>query len=111
MYPIDFDTCTAIDIIKRSVVCHPSLFREALVASKQADFDYAKTIDRTHEAAIARSVLARANATNDAISAIDIEDFDFFKTNLSAGIIALNIACKLQVLPPHVRSDATARTW
>lgn len=111
MYPLDFDTCTAIDIIKRSAVCHPSLLREALVASKKADFDYAATLNRQHEAAIVRSVLARANATNDAISAIDLEDFDFFKTNLGAGIVTLNIACKLQVIPAHIRSAATQRTW
>lgn len=111
MYPIDFDTCTAIDIIKRSAVCHPTLFREALVASKDADFAYAKNLDRAREAMVVKSVLARANATNDAISAIDIEDFDFFASNLGAGIVTLNIACKLQVLPPHVRTAAATRTW
>lgn len=111
MYPIDLDTCTAIDVIKRSATCHPSLFIDALVSSKNEDFAYAAKLDRNREAMVTRSVLARANATANAISAIEIEDFEFFKVNMGAGIIAMNIACKLQVIPAHIRTAIATRTW
>lgn len=42
MYSIDFLTCTAADLIERSLVCHPSLFAEAVLKAGNDHFGYAR---------------------------------------------------------------------
>lgn len=108
MYPIDLNTCTAIDIIGRSIVCHPSLFREALAAAQSEDTRYGATRE---DVAVKRAVSARAAACGRAVAAVDNEDAGALSDDVGAGIVALNIACKLQCIPPHVRTAAALRTW
>lgn len=100
---------TALDIIARSIACHPSLFADALKARYYQDREYAAT--RQDETATHRAVMASAKAAALAIEYVDRSDAEAFKDDMSAGIIALNIACKLQCLPAHVRTASALRTW
>lgn len=107
---IDLNAATAIEIIRRSILMHPSLFAEALNDRLRQDQEYKiGKIGRARKA-----VEATANATSRAISLVeaeDAEDAEAFAVDMAAGIIALNIACKLQCIPPHVRTNAALRTW
>lgn len=107
MYAIDTDKCTALDIIQRSMTCHPSLFREALERVRADDLAYGA--DKTGQIALA--VKAHANAAKRALSMTESEDASVLLHDMGAGIIALNIACKLQCLPAHVRTASALRTW
>ena len=100
---------TAIDIIKRSVTCHPSMFADMLRARMNEDKAYAAS--RPHESAIKRAIDASAKATELAIGFVTNDMAEHFASHMGAGIIALNIACKLQALPPHIRTQAALRTW
>lgn len=100
---------TAIDIIKRSIDMHPSLFTEALKARQEEDALYAA--GRVHEKTIYSAVRASVKAATNALSYVDNENADAFEKDMAAGIIALNIACKLQCIPAHVRTAAALRTW
>jgi hypothetical protein len=108
--PIDLSTATAIDIIGRSILMHPSLFREALANSRADDNRYAAIVHETDKRTW-NAVKGRAGATGRAIEYVEDENAESFAADLSAGIIALNIACKLQCLPPHIRTAAALRTW
>lgn len=98
----------AIEIIERSIIMHPSLFIEALESRAWEDSRYAATRDNP---AIKKSVLASFEATHRAIDAIKLENIDCLKSDMSAGIIALNVACKLQCLPAHIRTQSAIETW
>ena len=98
----------AIEIIERSITMHPSLLIEALESRAYEDSRYAATRENS---AIKKSVLASFEATHRAIDAIKLENVDCLKNDMSAGIIALNVACKLQCLPAHVRTQSAIETW
>ncbi len=102
------DTITAIDIIKRSVALHPTFFTDHLAMRLQNDTAYAAG---HYNQAIRRSVEASAKAYRRAIDAIEADDVKRLSDDMGAGVVALNVACKLQCLPPHVRTAAALRTW
>jgi hypothetical protein len=111
MYELDMNTCTAIDVIQRSVTCHPSLLREAVENSRDEDFAYWAT--REPGSKIRQAVSARHMACQRALDILDRDDIelDMFKYDMGAGIIVLNLACKLQCLPAHARTASALRTW
>lgn len=98
----------AINIISRSVSLHPSLLIESLQTRAYEDSKYAATRDNPR---IKQSVLASYEATMRAIDYLDYDQLDRFKDDMGAGIIALNVACRLQCLPPHVCTQAAIETW
>jgi len=100
----------AIDVIKRSILMHPSLFREALVSANREDNRYAAIVHETDKRTW-NAVKGRAIASSRAAEYVADEDAEAFGGDMAAGIIALNIACKLQCLPPHIRTAAAVRTW
>jgi len=104
----DIQTMTAVDIIARSIAMHPTLFLEALQARAWDDSRYAATHDN---AAIKRAVLASFNASMRACDMVRAENPHGFACDMGAGIIALGIACKLQCLPPHIRTQAAVVQW
>jgi hypothetical protein len=109
MYALNLETVNALEILERSLVCHPTLFREALEREAASDLVYAEGKDR----ATYRAVMARHNASRGAANAVDNPEtaISYFRENTGAGIVALNIACKLQCIPRHVRTSAAVRTW
>jgi hypothetical protein len=98
----------AIDIIEESNRMHPSLLTESLEKRAWDDANYAATRE---SAAIKKSVLASFEATHRAIDAINADNVESLKHDMGAGIIALNVACRLLCLPPHVRTQAAIQTW
>lgn len=104
----ELNAMSAIDIIARSIAMHPSLFLETLQTRAYEDSRYAAT--RESET-IKKSVLASFEAAMRACDYVKSDESAPFKSDMSAGIIALNIACKLQCLPAHVRTQAAIATW
>jgi hypothetical protein len=98
----------AIDIIGRSMAMHPTLFLECLQSRAGEDACYAASRDNPR---IRESVMASHHATSRAIAVVDCGAADDFAADMGAGIIALNVACKLQCLPPHIRTSAAIETW
>jgi len=98
----------AINIIDRSLAMHPSLLIEALQTRAYEDSKYAATKDNPR---IKQSVVASYEATMRAIDYLDHNQIERFEEDMGAGIIALNVACRLQCLPPHVRTQAAIETW
>lgn len=100
---------SAVDIIERSIIAHPSLFREALESQAAMHRDY------MHQASNPMAI-AGAKTQKDACSmcaAILQHDYmspremaDAMCLAISTGIVALNVAGKLQCLPPHIRTAA-----
>ena len=108
MISAELKDMTAVDIIARSIAMHPTTFIEALQARAWDDSRYAATRDN---AAIKRAVLASFDATTRACDMVRAENPYGFACDMGAGIIALNTACKLQCLPPHIRTQAAVVQW
>lgn len=107
MYPLEIDP-TAIQIIARSMTCHPSMLIEALHNRARTDGAYAKIAIGD---SVVKSVLASQRAAIQARAIVEHGKAEDFAADMGAGIIALNIACKLQCLPAHIRTAAAVRTW
>lgn len=99
---------TAIEIIAQSIAMHPTLYLESLQARAWEDSRYAASRENP---AIKKSVMASFNAAMRACDLVRNENAQGFSDDMGAGIIALNIACKLQCLPHHVRTSAAVETW
>ena len=104
----DIMDMTAIDILQRSVDMHPSCLIERLQTRAYEDARYAATRENP---AIKKSVLASFEATMRAIRYIESGHAAPFVDDMGAGVIALNEACKLQCLPPFVRTNAAVALW
>lgn len=102
------ENASAVDIIERSIIAHPSLFREALIKQAEMHDNYANLT--TNESA-RRGAIASKSAC---LKAYDyIGDGDDARSRAETlcdetgpAVIALNVACKLQCLPPHIRTQA-----
>lgn len=98
----------AKEIIARSIVMHPGLFTEMLEKQSREGRAYSLTAGldpRSKEGAI-----ANARACERAIEAIQKSDADAIVAECGPMVVALNIACKLQLLPAHERT-AAAVEW
>lgn len=98
---------TAFDIISRSIIMHPSLFREALIKQATMHDDYSRV---TNDKRAAQGATSSCNACLRAYDAVGASDVDSILTDCGTMVIALNVACKLQCIPPHVRT-AAAVAW
>lgn len=114
MYSLDLSTCSPADIIRRSIVCHPSLYAEALEAATRAHRQAAATM-RHHAACAAAERLAKAcNAM-----ALILHDYgadgsaDTVDLIIEGGpdywISALNVARPLQALASWMAAEAVTR--
>lgn len=106
IYPLN-DNPTARDIIARSIAAHPSLFREALIRQAEMHDDYAMLTTNIRAKQGARASWKACLAAYDAV---DMGDVDAICSDCGTMVIALNVACKLQCIPPHIRT-AAAVTW
>lgn len=103
----------AKDIIERSILMHPSLFREALIAQAETHDDYAKLTTDKRAAQGASASRAACLRAYDWIGRDDLSDGEraaCIAAECGPMVIALNVACKLQCLPAHVRT-AAAVDW
>lgn len=110
MYPLP-ENPSALDIIERSVVTHPSLFREMLInqANNHADYEALSTNERAKQGA--RSSKLACLKVYDLVGDWELPSHECARLiveETGPAVIALNVACKLQCLPPHVRTAAAA---
>jgi hypothetical protein len=100
---------TARDILARSIECHNDAFRASLIEQAEMHDDWASTTinERARQGAVA--------SFNACLRAYDFAGRDDLPVDERAAciahemgpmIIALNVACKLQDLPAHVRTQA-----
>ena len=102
---------SAVDIIERSIMAHPSLFRDALIAQAHTHADYEKI---ARDARAAQGAQASKNACLSVYNTIGeyLDDktarecAESICGKTGTAVIALNVACKLQCLPNHVRTAA-----
>lgn len=100
---------SAADIIERSIVAHPSLFRKALIKQAEQHADY---VELSHNELGKRGARASKLACLVAYDTVGDEDqtarerAESICANTGTAVIALNVACKLQCLPPHIRTAA-----
>lgn len=116
MYPIDFATCTAMDVIKRSAVCHPSVFVESLRSQALQHFTYAQQvralIGKPARNAAAQSADSMGKDCADAADWVEYDNYEDAMQNpdrIGPFVVAFNVACKLQLIPFATRTDIMAR--
>jgi hypothetical protein len=97
----------AKEIIARSILLHPSLFRESLIKQAEMHDNYAQL---STDARARQGAEAQRNACLKAYDAVGREDADAIVSEIGPMVVALNVAAKLQCLPPHVRT-AAAIEW
>ena len=100
---------TARDIITRSIECHSGGFRAALIELAEAHDSWALF---TNSARGRQGAVASFKACLSAYDIIGRDDMSiddkalFITSDCGTMITALNVACKLQDLPAHVRTQA-----
>jgi len=100
---------SAADIIERSIIAHPSLFRDALIAQANMHADY---VELSHNERAKQGARASKNACLIAYDTVGDEDqtererAESICANTGTAVISLNVACKLQCIPPHIRTAA-----
>jgi hypothetical protein len=106
MYAIDFITCSADDVIRRSVTCHPSLYAENLrnVAHIHAQAAIMSEHDTT-AAKIASRLATECRAIAERIEAGD----EVIASTLSETIQAFSVAARLQLIPHAAAKDIIGR--
>ena len=109
MYQLDLTNCTAVDVIQRSITCHPSLLRDALLSALAEDNKFA--VARPHSREVRDAIESHAKAIRRDISLVDAEDAQAFAEDLGAGIVAFEIAARFNLVPRHCRTAMVARTW
>lgn len=104
----------AKDIIERSIEMHPTLFCEALNGQAMDHLKYANgttTSVRSIQGAIAS--LKACERASDWVGRDDLpagERASCICAECGTMVVALNVACKLQLIPAHVRT-AAAVDW
>lgn len=106
MYPIDFTTCTMLDVIQRSYVCHPTVLSDRLADA-----------GATHRQARDTMVTGSARAIADRMSTVayrlaaSVRDQELDVSNLDsdARIIAFTCAARLQCLSHAIMTDIAKR--
>ncbi len=110
MYPIDFTTCTARDVILRSLACHPSLFADALANLAETHRVYARDHANSPGAAGAR---AAHRAAMDAIALLnrgtDDSVADALVRDTGPKVQAYTVAASLNLVPHSLRADIMGR--
>lgn len=101
---------SAMQIIERSIVAHPSAFYDGLIAQAEMHGDYSD---------LSQNLQAKQGATAQCRACLAICETLRLVPHLIGGskeaseintmIIALNAACKLQCLPPHIRTQAAIK--
>lgn len=104
MYPLNFDTCTLRDVIARSVACHPSVFCGALLDRAEV---HARSAAAMHDSEARHISADIARAANVAAVGAEQGDTDAIVESFLYG--AFIVACRLQLIPLHVRVGIVER--
>jgi plasmid maintenance system antidote protein VapI len=112
MYELDLAKATAKDIILRSAICHPSLFRDQLravaaihrrSANEMCDGRARETVTRMAQNCEAMAQWAEAGWLHMQ------RGLDLGEITLGQRIQAFSIAAKLQLIPPSAAADIIGR--
>lgn len=106
MTSIDFTTCNMRDVIARSILMHPSLYREAMIRAAEVHDNYSRM---THDKQAANMAARSRAACLNVYDAIDREDADGIAANFLQKVVAFSEAAKLQCLTPALASDIAKR--
>ena len=107
MYELDFMTCDADAVIRRSVVCHPSVLRDRLCDVARTHAEAAATMANAdhvaHRVALdmckSAQRLAGRLANGEELTGLDFNE----------RIIAFSAAARLQCIPPATATDIIGR--
>lgn len=102
----DFNTCKAIDVIRHSALIHPSLFRDSLMAVARNHFNYAS---QTADKLAARAAHNAGRDTQEAIHALDCEDFSRISAKCGILVQAFTVAARLNCLSPLLAKSIIER--
>jgi len=106
MYEIDLNTCTARDVIQRSITCHPSLFIEGIQSLADTHRRYAQIASSVDVAKIADGC---RDACEIAARYVAECDADAICGELRYLVQAFTVAAKLQCIPASLRGDIIER--
>jgi hypothetical protein len=109
MYPIDFSTASVRDVIRRSMICHPTVLAEALESSATTDQNYERGLTFRRDAETKAAVIRRYTAALDAAVCVRVGKLDELCEDFSAMIQAFACACRLQLVPHATQQDIAAR--
>lgn len=99
---------TALDTIRSSYAAQPiTLLSDLAVSASTAR----KEADGTQNPAVRIAMTARAVAAERAMMLLETGRFALFADDMSAGIITLNLACRLLGKPPHERTRLAVNQW
>lgn len=111
MYPINFATCSAVDVIERSLVCHPTAWADRMIAAQESHLLFAlETHDARASQAAARAadaaergrlIAAKYDARNAALR--------IAACGVSEIVQAFQAAAELQLIPRTMRGDIITR--
>lgn len=107
MYELDFATCDADAVIRRSVVCHPSVLRDRLCDVARTHAEAAATLASADHVAQrvaldmckAAQRLAGRLANSEELTGLDFNE----------RVIAFSAAARLQCIPPSTATDIIGR--
>lgn len=104
---------TAADIIQRSIIAHPSLFRESLIKQAEMHDDYSRitTNPRARQGADAsrNACLIVYDIVGDQNATAETRATQICDRGTGPAVIALNVAGKLQCLPRHMLTAAAIK--
>jgi hypothetical protein len=104
MYPIDFTTCTAEAVIRRSVICHPSLLADQL---RHVAVIHTRSASEMHDRQ-ARETAARM--ADDARTIADrLTNGGTGELTFGQRIAVFSQAARLQCIPPSLASEIISR--
>lgn len=118
MYPLPANP-TLADIIRRSIVCHPSLLAKALDAIAGEDRRFAASRAALHALTNVDAIINHAEQAETGARLTRGEHVDTFDNESAADwaiaplgvqIIVANAAAKLQCLPRHILTQAAIRS-
>lgn len=105
MFEINFSTCTMRDVIARSATCHPTLFREAMLAAAQAH----RAAQQVAPRRVASIALGMESDLRRMADDIDMDNFDASVLSPAETVQAFNIARKLQCVTWDVAESIAKR--
>lgn len=112
MYELDLNTCTVGDVIYRSLICHPTLLREAIETARDAHRAAAATMIDGKACHIADRLVVKCisllrtidDMLDGQLDARLVVDNDFYER-----IIAFTAAYRLQAISPAIAREILAR--
>lgn len=104
MYAIDFNTCTALDVIEQSIVCHPTMFAETMLAMAATHARYATATTDARVASIAAEMATQCREIAEMVADTSSahETARDIAGPVGTCVLAFNVAAKLTLVPRHL---------